>query len=127
MTSSSLISAPAKASAPVVTGLDLDDSGLNGRLPADIVLLLGLKYLAASNNAITRIPSELGALSEMERLYLNNNSIRGRIPKELGSLSKLADLRLNDNRFIKKIPSALGNLLSLDSLELHRNELSGNM
>ena len=117
----------ASTSMLVVTGLELDESNLNGRIPADLVLLSGLKYLAASNNEITRIPSEMGALYQLERLILNNNGIRGRIPEELGNLSKLIDLRLNDNEFVKKIPSALGNLLLLDSLELHHNELSGTM
>ena len=111
----------------VVSGLELDESNLTGELPADLVLLSDLKYFAAPDNAIIRIPSELGALSKLERIYLNNNAIGGRIASELGSLSKLVHLRLNDNLFTGKIPSDLGNLLSLDSLELHHTELSGTM
>ena len=111
----------------VVSGLELEESNLTGELPADLVLLSDLKYFAAPYNVITRIPSELGALSQLERIYLNNNAIGGRIASELGSLSRLIHLRLNDNLFTGKIPSDLGNLLSLDSLELHHNELSGTM
>jgi hypothetical protein len=111
----------------IVSGLELDESNLIGELPADLVLLSDLKYFAAPDNVITRIPSELGALSQLERIYLNNNAIGGRIASELGSLSKLIHLRLNDNLFTGEIPSELGNLVSLDSLELHHTELSGTM
>ena len=75
--------APVEASVLVVTGLELEESNVIGRIPADIVLLSALKYLTASNNAITRIPSEMGALLQLERLILNDNVIRGRIPDEL--------------------------------------------
>ena len=35
------------------------------------------------------IPAELGSLSNLERLYLNDNALSGEIPAELGSLSNL--------------------------------------
>ena len=42
------------------------------------------------------IPAELGSLSNLQRLYLNDNGLSGEIPAELGSLSNLTDLRLNN-------------------------------
>ena len=95
-----------------VTGLDLDD-------------LYGSPGSGGGNNLTGAIPPELGALSELEVLYLSHNALRGPIPAELGRLGKLRRLSLYDNKLSGPIPTELGNLSNLRRLALFDNELSG--
>ena len=43
------------------------------------------------------IPVELGALTNLQRLYLWGNGLSGTIPAELGNLTSLQELYLNQN------------------------------
>ena len=52
-------------------------------------------------------PAELGNLSNLERLTLQNSDLSGSIPTELSSLSNLAVLYLSDNQVSGCIPSGL--------------------
>ena len=47
---------------------------------------------------------------------LQGNGITGEIPKELGNLSNLTNLDLENNRLTGEIPSTLGNLKKLQFL-----------
>ena len=48
-----------------------------------------------TNNLTGEIPRELGDLTNLDRLLLNNNNLTGEIPRELGSLTNLTDLNLS--------------------------------
>ena len=61
-----------------------------------------------SNKLAGTIPPELGALSSLQRLLLDLNTVDG-IPPELGNLSSLLVLDLGGNQ-LTSIPSELGNL-----------------
>ena len=73
------------------------------------------------------IPTELGNLSNLERLYLHDNQLTGEIPTELGSLSNLERLYLHDNQLTGEIPRELGNLSNLETLDLAGNQLTGDI
>ena len=73
------------------------------------------------------IPSELGNLTFLTRLYLHGNQLSGSIPPELGNLSNLIYANLYLNRLSGQIPSELGSLSKLEQLSLHNNELSGHI
>ena len=47
------------------------------------------------------------------------------IPSEIGNLTNLTELRLEDNKLTGEIPSEIGNLTNLTQLSLHSNQLSG--
>ena len=59
------------------------------------------------------IPAELGYLSELREMYLNNNKLVGTIPPTLGHLTKLKVLQLNDNDLTGNIPSELSGMSSI--------------
>ena len=73
------------------------------------------------------IPTELGNLSNLERLYLHDNQLTGEIPTELGSLSNLERLYLHDNQLTGEIPRELGNLSNPETLDLAGNQLTGDI
>ena len=77
-------------SAGRVTGLDLSDDNLVGR-----------------------IPPELGDLSHLKTLDLSSNALSGGVPGQLGRLAALEELRLGDNRLSGPLPLALAELRNL--------------
>ncbi|CAM9912369.1 unnamed protein product [Laminaria digitata] len=95
-----------------------------------------------SNNVQGHIPEVLGALSQLEGLYLSFNQLTGKrrvltitlprwalerpIPKELGSLSNLEQLWLQHNNLTgPTMPKELGSLSNLEQLWLQHNNLTG--
>ena len=75
------------ASSTRVTGLDLDNESLDGRIPAALGDLSALETLDLSDNALSgAIPIELGRLWDLRELRLLGNSFTGCIPLELRSV-----------------------------------------
>ena len=67
-----------------VNGLGLSGHGLAGSIPAELGDLSGLTVLYLDNNSLTgSIPVELGDLSSLRSLWLNDNSLEGSIPRSL--------------------------------------------
>ncbi|MEK7990510.1 MAG: hypothetical protein VSS52_005845, partial [Thiotrichaceae bacterium] len=84
--------------------------------------------LDLNNNQLTgEIPSELGNLSGLTRLFLSNNQLTGEIPNELGNLSSLINLDLRDNQLTGKLPFSLNNLISLTRWYLQNNKILGGL
>ena len=95
------------------------------------------------NQLTGSIPAELGDLSSLTQLSLNNNrqyvretrafegGLTGSIPPELGNLSSLTVLWLGGNQLTGPIPTELGNLSSLTGLGASRylggNQLTGSI
>ena len=109
-----------------VTSLVLERNNLSGNLPSELGNLTNLQRLVLYRNALSgKIPSELGNLTNLTRLYLYENELSGEIPTELGNLTNLQRLYLGGNPLSGEIPSELGNLTNLQRLVLYRNALSG--
>ena len=98
-------------------------------IPTQIGLLTNLEYLDLQQlQLIGRIPSELGLLSKLTTLHLNTNQLWHEIPSELGLLSnQLVDLSLRDNKLDGTLPSQIGCMSKLTSLHLGDNQLSGSL
>ena len=69
------------------------------------------------------IPPELGGLSNLEQLLLNDNQLSGSV--QVGRTLQLRSLLLSSNQLSGEIPSELGELSNLQDLSLGGNELSG--
>ena len=109
-----------------VTGLNLGDKGLTGRIPAELGSLIYLENLFLTRNELTGIiPPGLGQLTNLGVLALGANQLAGPIPASLGSLSNLEHLGFSQNQLAGPIPSALSNLTSLEVLSLWGNQLTG--
>ena len=73
------------------------------------------------NKLTGEIPTEIGALLELQVLDMSYNSLRGPIPDEIGSLKKLRWFRLKENDLSGTLPSSLGLMHSLWSLQTAGN------
>ena len=102
--------------------------GLLGTIPHEIGTLTNLESLDLQNNSLTGpIPAEIAKLASLTTLDLGYNSLRGPIPAEIGNLSSLRRLVLEINNHTGPIPPELGSLTALRSLRLGYNELSGSI
>ena len=110
-----------------VVGLELDYSNqLRGTIPSELGSLTNLRWLNLENSQLSgAIPPELGSLTNLEHLALWSNELTGEIPAELGSLTNLQSLGLGGNRLTGEIPAELGRLSNLEGLYLANTELSG--
>ncbi len=81
-----------------VTGLKLSGHGLSGEIPAELGSLSELGALLLQDNQLSGlIPAELGSLIRLERLFLSGNLLTGCIPDGLRKVreSDLSDLGLS--------------------------------
>ena len=81
---------------PSLTSLGLDDNAITS-VPTELGALMGLKFLDLTDNAITSVPTELGALTGLKFLDLTDNAITS-VPTEFGALTGLVGLSLEDNQ-----------------------------
>lgn len=111
-----------------VTTIDLSSSNLCGEIPSDIGKLTNLKYLYLQNNSISgEIPESIGNLKSLKYLYLQNNELSGKIPESIGNLKNLSSLYLYINNLDGEIPESIFNIPTLKRLDLKYNSLSGNI
>src|SRR2546422_11520905 len=78
--------------------------------------------LALSHLGLTYLPSEIGQLTRLERLYLNRNYFTS-LPREIGRLTRLKLLGLSNNS-LAILPPEIGQLACLERLYLNENQLT---
>ena len=102
--------------------------GLQGSIPAQLGSLTDLRHLLLDNNALAGgIPPELGNLVDLMSLNLGSNALTGSIPTELGNLVNIEWLQVGNNTLTGPIPTELGSLAALRSLSLGGNQLTGSI
>jgi hypothetical protein len=79
---------------------------------------------AAHFGSLHSIPSEIGHLTALQQLYLNNNQLSGSILSEIGHVTALQQLYLSNIQLSGSIPSEIGHLTALQQLYLNNNQLS---
>jgi Leucine-rich repeat (LRR) protein len=112
-----------------ITILDLESFRLTGTIPPELGNLSMLHILRLNDNVLTGpIPPELGNLSRLEILNLSYNDLTGGLPPELGQLGLLRFLSINVNtRLGGPIPPEYGDMASLISINLQNNGHTGSI
>ena len=111
-----------------VSKLALYDMQLAGPIAVELGRLTNLHGLRLNNNQLTgAIPPALGQLNQLEVLHLSLNQLTGPIPRELGRLINLRWLYLNSNQLTGSIPVELAQLTGLWFLHLQHNRLTGSI
>ena len=109
-----------------VTELDLYDYQLTGAIPTELGSLTNLQRLVLSRNFLTGpVPAWLGDLANLQVLSLWGNRLAGPLPPELGRLSNLRSLLLSGAQLTGEIPAELGDLANLEWLYMHDSQLTG--
>ena len=101
--------------------LQLIDENLT-KFPSNIKNLTQLELLELSYNKISVIVSDIRFLVKLQTLKLVENNLT-LIPFEIGFLTSLTHINMTFNR-IKNIPPEIGNLTNLDCLALSFNEIT---
>lgn len=109
--------------------ISLVENLLDGIIPSFLGNISTLIQLNLSYNPFTpsRIPPELGNLSNLEILWLTGCNLVGQIPDTLGNLKRLKDLDLAMNDLDGPIPGSITGLTSVFQIELYNNSLSGEL
>jgi hypothetical protein len=111
-----------------VAGLDLAGNKLAGPWPAAALSGVSdsLVHLDVRGNQLTgALPSSIGDLAQLSRLYVDENRLTGPLPAALGQLSNLTELSAAANKFTGGVPASLADLQQLQWLLLDRNRLTG--
>jgi len=105
-----------------VITLDLNQTGLSGRIPDSIQNLGRLRrFKVWMNDHFGTIPSVFGELEQLEELILGQNNFVGTIPVELGSAFNLRRLLMQSNDLTGTVPTFLCKLSNLRALDFSRN------
>ena len=81
-----------------------------------------LQTLALNDNCLLKLPSSIGKLVGLNRMFLHENALVY-LPEEIGQCVELTSLRVEYNE-LKSIPSELENLKFLMVLIAHNNKLT---
>ncbi|WP_281309717.1 VWA domain-containing protein [Flavobacterium flavigenum] len=109
-----------------VIGIELWRANLSGSLPDEIGQLTELKSLIIQQSPLSgALPQGLFLLNNLEVLILYSNNIEGSIPPAIANLHSLQVLDLGSNELTGFIPIEIAQLTALKSLSLDSNRLSG--
>lgn len=97
-----------------ITQLRVNGLNKEGVFPEDLAALSYLQILKVDQNSMTgTLPAFIGNLSALVLLSVSHNALSGPIPKELGNLKELEMLALSSNNFSGSLPPELGSLVKL--------------
>ncbi|KAK9019377.1 hypothetical protein V6N11_053901 [Hibiscus sabdariffa] len=98
--------------------IDLSLSSTNGSISPQIGdLSSSLRYLDLSHNSVT----ELGNMTSLVELHLEENRLKGRISSSISNLSNLEALQLDSNPFRGPIPHEIGNMKNPGAFQFPMN------
>ncbi len=86
------------------------------------IVKLNLDNPEFGKQGLTILPPEIGKLSELTELTVNDNDLVI-LPDEIGDLKQLRKLEVRNNSLVS-LPSTIGNLGNLAELDVRNNELT---
>ncbi|KAF8037832.1 hypothetical protein BT93_B0622 [Corymbia citriodora subsp. variegata] len=107
-----------------LTEIDLSRNYINGSLPASLTQI-PLTILSVIGNRMSGIPKEIGNISTLEELVLEDNLFEGPLEQNIGNLSRLRRLLLSANNFTGAIPESFTYLKNLEDFRIDGSTLSG--
>ncbi|CAM6104577.1 unnamed protein product [Calypogeia fissa] len=115
---------------PALQNLYLENNFFTGSFPASLANLTSLQQLqiySAWDSTVSPgpLPSELGKMTSLQILLMDQNAFGGSIPESFGNLSSLIDLGLSECNLGGALPSSLGSLSNLQQIDFHSNAISG--
>ncbi|KAG0569578.1 hypothetical protein KC19_6G100500 [Ceratodon purpureus] len=112
-----------------VMNLLLQATNIAGTIPAAIGSFTGLEQLDLSYNPGLGgpIPPQIGQLTTLTSLIIQNCALTGPVPPEIGNLKNLTFIGLNNNYLSGSIPSSIGSLQQLYWFDLSTNNLTGEL
>ncbi|KAK4741923.1 hypothetical protein SAY87_025511 [Trapa incisa] len=111
---------------PSLTVLKLSYNRLSGEIPVSFnqslvqILWLNNQNGGGMSGTLDVIPS----MASLTQVWLHGNQFTGTIPGNIGDLSSLKDLNLNQNRLLGPIPESLAGM-ELEELNLNNNLING--
>ncbi|KAJ7542912.1 hypothetical protein O6H91_09G017000 [Diphasiastrum complanatum] len=113
---------------PRVVSLQLPHKGLAGSIPKELGNLTYLRNIDLQNNQlIGMLHQELFDALFLRNIILSGNQLSGIIPAEVGNLTDLLYLNLGNNHLVGSIPDTVTNCASLVSLVLKENAFTGSI
>lgn len=114
---------------PVLKVLNLGSNLLTGNIPSFLCHLSELTIFSLGINPLkpSLLPSCIGNLSKLEKLYARSANLVGGIPESVGTLVRLTTLDLVSNRLSGEIPKSIAGLSSITEIDLYDNLLSGEL
>ena len=112
-----------------LTDLRINKQKLTGGFPTILCSMDWLKVLYLQGNNFTgALPAELGQMTELTDLYVDQNTtMTGSIPREIGNLKKLQRLNISQSGIGGEIPVELGQCEELLQFMAFKCQLSGTL
>lgn len=106
-----------------ISEINLSGRNLTGSVPKEIGQLTALVSVSLENNNLIGPLPDLSGLIMLERLHLQNNSLNGSLPDWLFNLNNLKELFIQNNNFSGVIPWQLFDKTSLNARFFGNNYL----
>ncbi|XP_042479268.1 probable LRR receptor-like serine/threonine-protein kinase At1g53440 isoform X2 [Macadamia integrifolia] len=113
------------ADLPHLQEIDLSRNYLNGTIPTRWAEIPLVNISLLGNRINGSIPKEIGNITTLEQLVLEDNNFEGTLPPELGNLTRLNRFIVSANNFTGIIPETYGKLTSLVTFMIDGTGISG--
>lgn len=105
--------------------LSMNQAQLQSVIPQEIGSLSNVSRLELQENNLSgSIPDTIGRMQKLQGFYAGTNKLEGPIPFSICQLSSISEMLLDGNVLSGSIPTCLGNLISLRKLSLAKNRLN---
>lgn len=85
----------------------IPSNGFTGALPEELGQLTSLNMLSLQNNGFTNLPQSIGNLTSASYVDVSFNKLQGSIPSSIGQLDQLNVLWLMNNDLSGPVPASL--------------------